>query len=660
MPAQIASPESLISSGVGGTERRRGPRACYRCRISKARCGSEWPRCRRCQLNGTECQYMPSKRKRRRETPLSLATCGDAGEPRTSDDRRLEVNNHRIAEPALLENPSYDQQFLESHVQAFFEYLYPIPAYRFIHKGLFLRSFYQNQVDPLLLQCVCGVAARFIRPRRHQQDKALDYAQNWLKQAEVQTWQRIGEMKIQTLQTMLLLICWHSIERNISSVWILSGVVARIAFGMRLNYEVNNNRDSLVVREIRRRVMWSIFILDKFYAGGFSDVTLCPVEAMHIQLPCQERSFELEIPVETCYLNIDTLGVAPDYDRNTGTMGNVIRMVAIRHRILQRTKQIISAKENPYNSRTDFEDIENILEKFMSNLPSHLRYTPNNLIMRAYTPELTEFVILHTLWHLVYCDLFRMMVPGIRESVPQSIHEQIPGDWADSCRHKCLQHAVAACEFLSDVLQHADIERVTDPIAAICVYQCANIIANLWDLDRNVTGGGVSRIRQLLSGMDSFLDHLALLYPIVPDMQTEIRNLIADLDTVTEQYYSQSHAHSSQTLTALWREKLRSRGGDVGQTTSKFSYLEALEKHNSPHKADRPGNVDTEASTVSASTDVTPGSGEIALDLLEGMMDGQEHNSLPEFFFPMSTNIDLACFETRVDPFYRIVDDWSQ
>lgn len=109
-------------------------------------------------------------------------------------------------------------------------------------------------------------------------------------------------------------------------------MAARIAYGMHLNHEANIPMP-FISKEVRRRIMWSIYILDKFYAGGFTELTLCNESTMHINLPCEERNFELDIPTATPTLTPTSPSGA--LESGTGLMGHMCRLVKIRHDILE-------------------------------------------------------------------------------------------------------------------------------------------------------------------------------------------------------------------------------------------------------------------------------------------------------------------------------------
>lgn len=79
--------------------------------------------------------------------------------------------------------------------------------------------------------------------------------------------------------------------------------------------------------------MWSIFMLDKFFAGGFPELTLCNANTMHLNLPCETRNFELDIPIATSTL-IPRLSSGA-LESGIDLMGHMCRLVRIRHEVLE-------------------------------------------------------------------------------------------------------------------------------------------------------------------------------------------------------------------------------------------------------------------------------------------------------------------------------------
>ena len=168
----------------------------------------------------------------------------------------------------------------------------------FLHQATFLRQWHTGTVNLSLLKIVCGCALRVFSTSQTDNDRADE----WMREAELDALQNLGDLSIPRLQALTLL-AFYELTYHVHSkkALMLLGLAARLAFAKRLNYE--DETLSVVERESRRRLMWAIFVLDKFCSGGLVELTLCPPEHMEIRLPCNEKSFGFGTRCETQLLN---------------------------------------------------------------------------------------------------------------------------------------------------------------------------------------------------------------------------------------------------------------------------------------------------------------------------------------------------------------------
>jgi hypothetical protein len=181
-------------------------------------------------------------------------------------------------------------------------------------------------LDLSLLHVVCGASARFLSDK---DEVYRDRAASWTDQAEADTLTRTNMLSIASLQT-LLIIFERSASRQFGKVYMLSAMAARIAYVLCLNFDKGTHLPA--VRESRKQLMWSIFVLDKFFAGGIPDFTLCPASTLRIGLPCNERNFELNIETETEGLTDISRTIPPS---TLGSKAYLIRLLDIRDQILR-------------------------------------------------------------------------------------------------------------------------------------------------------------------------------------------------------------------------------------------------------------------------------------------------------------------------------------
>jgi hypothetical protein len=65
----------------------------------------------------------------------------------------------------------------------------------------------------------------------------------------------------------------------------------------------NLDTEAFVCREIKRRTMWSCFIIDRYLSSGRARPQM-DVETLHIQLPCSADDFRLGTNVKTEFLHL--------------------------------------------------------------------------------------------------------------------------------------------------------------------------------------------------------------------------------------------------------------------------------------------------------------------------------------------------------------------
>lgn len=212
---------------------------------------------------------------------------------------------------------------IRRHIDAFFEYVAPIPCYGFIHRASFLHKWHQGRCNPRLLKTICGISARFIPQSPSASDSAV-----WIDEAENAILQCLSGPTVSDIEALILIALDHCMSRRFVKTLTSSCLAARMAYIMRLNHE--NTKLSFLGQESRRRLMWAIFIFDTLYSSGRSELTSCSEKTIHLQLPCHERAFSLDIPSITEALRPLPQGSPGN---SIGTTGFLIRILDIRDRI---------------------------------------------------------------------------------------------------------------------------------------------------------------------------------------------------------------------------------------------------------------------------------------------------------------------------------------
>lgn len=156
----------------------------------------------------------------------------------------------------------------------------------FLHQATFLRQWHTYTVNLSLLKVVCGSALRVFSTTQEDNERATQ----WMREAELDALQNLDDLTILRLQALTLLAFFEfNYHVHSKKALMLLGLASRLAFAKRLNHE--DPSLSVVEQESRRRLMWSVFVLDKFCSGGVGELTLIPAEYMEIRLPTIEKAF---------------------------------------------------------------------------------------------------------------------------------------------------------------------------------------------------------------------------------------------------------------------------------------------------------------------------------------------------------------------------------
>lgn len=160
-----------------------------------------------------------------------------------------------------------DRTVARKHIDAFFEFIYPIPTYSFLHRADFLRQYSLGSLPPLLLLAVCGTASRFLSSSK----EATSRAKAWIEAAEADVLRNLGETKTYHVEALMILGYNRRCNHQSGKTFFFVSLAARMAYHLKLHQE--NHRLSFLEQECRRRLIWCIFTVDRFCAGG---VQVCP------------------------------------------------------------------------------------------------------------------------------------------------------------------------------------------------------------------------------------------------------------------------------------------------------------------------------------------------------------------------------------------------
>ncbi|KAH8694408.1 hypothetical protein BGZ61DRAFT_420299 [Ilyonectria robusta] len=265
---------------------------------------------------------------------------------------------------------------------------------------------------------------------------SLSLARNWLADVQQCLLAKVGRMTIVQLQALILIVRYRLESGDTAEAWALLPLAARLAFTLRLNYELTSMQP--IGQESRRRMVWAIWLIDRQFSGGIQDLAVFPTERVHIRLPCDDHSFERGIPSRAQYLN--GLGLQTE-GYNMDILSYYLQLHVSRDRILKYTKQVIRSGQNPAASKSKLEMLQSELTRFEEGLPPDLKLSPECLRLKTHSRDASSYIALHTLWYQCHCDLYRFLVPGMREFVAKQVFDCTPPEYIMHCQRAYLSSA---------------------------------------------------------------------------------------------------------------------------------------------------------------------------------------------------------------------------
>jgi hypothetical protein len=376
------------------------------------------------------------------------------------------------------------------------------------------------QVGKLLLLGVLTLTARFhpdlvahhANPGKPNDPlRASEFYANALKTAFSPTGSNLTTPSVERVQALLMLGLYEWGQTRGLSAWVYVGIAIRLAQSMALAYEDDQHnrpskaksstrtdprslaaREEATEKEVRRRTLWSCFIMDRMLSAGKFRPNMMSVETLRVQLPCSDDQFLFVHNVQTGFLNtdwLDNVSVQTDSANDDGVLSRYIRLVEIFGRFSEwsyaggrRTE-----KQPPWNESTQFFKLRQELAEFHEALPSNLTFTEANLSAHIEKRQSTTYTSLHTLYSLCQIILHREYIPFIplrceqpqgpvdEPTFPKEKYEIPSGFWEDSAdtifrAARDIVEIVRTCQDCNALPESPQIGFAVWQAAFVCVY----------------------------------------------------------------------------------------------------------------------------------------------------------------------------------------------
>ncbi|TKA30992.1 hypothetical protein B0A50_01960 [Salinomyces thailandicus] len=399
------------------------------------------------------------------------------------------LQTHEAEEQSLLREGTdkLPPKELQEHLtEVFFDYVYG-QSYHLLHKPSFLRKSAQGTVPPVLMLAVCGISARFSNHPAVRTEPAFLRGESWASAARDIALRRYDTPSITILIVYLILGLHEFGTCQGGRSWMFGGMAQRMAYALQLHKDLDHdpkmrrgsegkNREgdlTFTDREIRRRTMWSCFLMDRFNSSGTDRPIFVAEQYIRAQLPIKENYYELEItgPTEDLEGNVpnpvepDTGQVSNPKD-NMGVAAYLIRLVAIWGKLVHYLN--LGGKDRDskpmWEEHSVFQTILRDTETWRESLPESMKYSAENLENFASEKMANQFLFMHIVYNqiILFSNRFALPAPGVRTQLPK----ETPQDFIQSSSRAAFEAANQISTLVHESMDHL----VVAPFAGYCAF----------------------------------------------------------------------------------------------------------------------------------------------------------------------------------------------
>lgn len=404
-------------------------------------------------------------------------------------------------------NASSFYQRLPAAVDLFFERLYPLPSYAFLHPATTKTRCAERKLELPLAYAICGLVS--FKCDFDAQDSGFACIQ----MAEQIIWQQLERLTILSrLEALLLIIHYRKETGRFQRAFMLIAMAARAAAAMRLNHE--HPELNPVAQEKRRRLVWSLKLVERYFSIGLQEFEVCPYETLYIQLPSREDEFNLRNHPR---------GFASEDRDEVGAYRLCIKLEAVRRDVMKLSRYIDMCDESFPQLPKLIQGLERELANVELKLPHGADLTPAALITLLSNRWLPRHVFLYLSWHQCHCDLYRLMLSGYQEAAPSAGLRSLDPTYSAKAEYQCLQHASSIVRIVTSLNEQSTLPHSLDFDTAICVYQSVRLIFFISRFGKGInlpsSEFATSRAALCIAALKRFFPSSVLVRPIVNELE---------------------------------------------------------------------------------------------------------------------------------------------
>jgi hypothetical protein len=149
----------------------------------------------------------------------------------------------------------------------------------------------EGRFTSIIAAGVCSITGLFVSPGDEGR-KFTERCNQWVKFHLSRT---AGIFTKERLVLLVLSSIYDLLVGDWPKVWEYSSLASRVITAMQYNWDATEG--SFIEQESLRRLVWQVYIIDRFLAGGYDEHLTLREENLHLSLPCQDHPFRTNQPV---------------------------------------------------------------------------------------------------------------------------------------------------------------------------------------------------------------------------------------------------------------------------------------------------------------------------------------------------------------------------
>ncbi|CZR60671.1 related to nitrate assimilation regulatory protein nirA [Phialocephala subalpina] len=457
---------------------------CKSCRKRKIKCNRLRPTCEACQVFQCPCIYdaVPKKRGPKTDVLEALLKRVDGLERRLKDEKKSQSSSNEGESAADKESPNGDAKpkrpQLDTATLASETAVYsPTPisepsppavqpdvlldtyftrchgkAYHILDETSTRQRIQLNQTPPYLLYAIYAVSARYTaHPNGYH--AAVRLSEDYALRARTEL--DIDDPSIDCLQALLLLgIAFTAAGKGKKAYMMLaSGIGMAMALELHREFDLST-RVTPVEREMRRRLFWTCYLMDRFTACGSKRPSLIADKCILLRLPSWSPN-PAALPIEgEFFQNGSNLqyhsGTGKKSQGSSGMLIDIVRILGITNRYLA-AGGVKGDSHFPWHSLSNLSKIRQDLDIWASGTQDVF----SSVDALFGQPDSTTLVLSKLIYHLIHCLIYRPFLPiDLAELAGTGQHQS----WQIEATNLCFLHANAIAELVELGKQSASIE----------------------------------------------------------------------------------------------------------------------------------------------------------------------------------------------------------